>query len=249
MKKILLVFALFIVVHTQVAAQEKSADTMVHKIFRSLQSNNEKAFVTLFPDYQQWKDFLKEAMVQEAKSSARSGGDSVVKINLDSIVKSYMGELTEASFKEEIQKKFPESFHSIMEEGKAKGMAWSQATLTSYTIDTVHELESNFPTLKGIMDVKDGDKEYQLAFEQIIWFEKESGWFGVDLKKLVRKGESLDDDIEFGMDSLTLTDRTEPPPPPPVKKVQAKKPVNTKTIPKKSSPAVKPKSTITKPKN
>jgi hypothetical protein len=38
------------------------------------------------------------------------------------------------------------------------------------------------PAMKGIMNIRNGTYEYQLAFDQIIWFEPEQSWFGINLK-------------------------------------------------------------------
>jgi hypothetical protein len=188
-------FAVFITIFFSVTglAQEKSADTMLHKIFRALQTKDEAAFLSLFPDYKQMNRFLKESMVQQLHRSI--GPDSTSKINVDSLLESSMEKMTEETFKSEMHKEFTASFYAILKEGEDKGLTWNKAVLVDYNLFYVSD-EEGFPAYDGILHLKEGGKEYKVAFDQVIDMEKEGGFFGVNLKKIVKGNESLDGVLE-----------------------------------------------------
>ena len=49
-------------------AQVSSADSMVHKVFAALQAKDQKAFVALYPNAQQFSRFMRHMMEQTLKS-------------------------------------------------------------------------------------------------------------------------------------------------------------------------------------
>ena len=51
-----------------VQAQVRNADTMIHKIFASLQAKDQKAFVALYPNAEQFGRFIRGIMEQTMKS-------------------------------------------------------------------------------------------------------------------------------------------------------------------------------------
>src|SRR5689334_16890093 len=153
MRKFLLAFVFLLFVSAAAIAQQKSGDTMVHKIFTALKNKNENDFVALFPNYAQMNRFLRSSLEAELKSAPDSAMART--INVDSMVHAMMGEMTEDAFKEQMQKEFSHSFRSILEEGETKGLNWGNAMLTKYTLDST--LEESFPSLHGVMDLKEGE--------------------------------------------------------------------------------------------
>ena len=251
MRKFLIAFAFLLFVSAAAVAQEKSADTMVHKVYRALKSKNETAFISLFPNYEQMRRFLRQSVEAELKQAKDS---SAAKMNVDSLMEMMMGQMTEETFNAQMKNEFSRSFRSILEAGEAKGINWSNAVLTHYTLDSL--VEESFPSMKGVMDLKDGEKEYQLAFNQMVWLDKEGGWFGISLRNIVHKGEPLDlvDSVTTSVEDVTISDttviETPPPPPPPVKAYPGKKipPAKKQTTTPKKTPAQKPKTTPVKTK-
>jgi hypothetical protein len=236
MRKTLFAAAFLCLFSITLSAQEKSADTMVHKVYRALKSKNETAFISLFPNYEQMKRFLRQSVEAELKQTK---DPSAAKMSVDSLMEMMMGQMTEEAFNTQMKNEFAHSFHSILEAGEAKGINWNNTVLTHYTLDSL--VEESFPSMKGVMDLKDGEKEYQLAFNQIVWLDKEGGWFGISLRNIVHKGESLEDAAD---------EELPPPPPPPAKNYPGKKEIPAKkpVAKPKTTPAQKPKTTPLKTK-
>ncbi|HEU4901907.1 MAG TPA: hypothetical protein VFT06_03920, partial [Flavisolibacter sp.] len=122
--------------------------------------------------------------------------------NLDSLVDAQIVEETKPEKFAKTQAQFGKTFQQIIEKGEKKGVNWSQAKMTGYTIDSSSFGEkegmpfqlTGLKEAKGVIDFTVGDSAYQLAFGKMMMIEKEGGWFGADFTQLARKGESLEPD-------------------------------------------------------
>ena len=191
-----------------VQAQVRSADTLVHKIFATLQAKDEKAFVALYPNSEQFGRFIRGIMEQTMKSeqirNLMAMDEKTKGMNLDSLVDAQIAEEIKPEKFAKTQEQFGKTFQQIIEKGEKKGVNWNQAKLTGYTIDsTAFGDKEGMPfqitglkEAKGVIDFSVGDKAYQLAFGKMMMIEKEGGWFGADFTQLARKGESLEPDKE-----------------------------------------------------
>lgn len=191
-----------------VQAQVRSADTLVHKIFATLQAKDEKAFVALYPNSEQFGRFIRGIMEQTMKSeqirNLMAMDEKTKGMNLDSLVDAQIAEEIKPEKFAQTQAQFGKTFQQIIEKGEKKGVNWSQAKLTGFTIDsTAFGDKEGMPfqitglkEAKGVIDFSVGDKPYQLAFGKMMFIEKEGGWFGADFPQLARKGESLEPDAK-----------------------------------------------------
>lgn len=187
-------------------AQVSSPDTMVHRLFATLQAKDEKAFVALYPNAEQFGRFIRGIMEQTMKSeqirSLMAMDEKTKGLNLDSLVDAQIVEETKPEKFAKTQAQFGKTFQQIIEKGEKKGVNWSQAKMTGYTIDSSSFGEkegmpfqlTGLKEAKGVIDFTVGDSAYQLAFGKMMMIEKEGGWFGADFTQLARKGESLEPD-------------------------------------------------------
>jgi hypothetical protein len=159
-------------------AQTRSADTIVHRTFAALKAQDKSAFIALFPAYEPFKKFLLQTMLAEKQ---RRMGDTLLPVDVDSLEVEFINNLTEADYVNDMVPNFSTPFQKALEQGMEKGLNWSNAMLTNYTL-TKTPTAGDVPAMEGIMDIRDGTQEYQLAFDQIIWFEPEQSWFGINQK-------------------------------------------------------------------
>lgn len=235
-------------------AQVKTPDSLVHRIFATLKAKDEKAFVSLYPNGQQFGRFMRTIMEGAMKSEQMQevmGMDEKTKnLNIDSLIDTQVAMFMQPEMVNKMQEDFSKTFHRIIEKGEQKGVNWSQAQLTSFSLDTsAVKGDENMPfelsglkEAKGVIDFTVGDSAYQLAFGKMMYIQSEGGWFGAEFPQLARKGESLTPDAtakeEGDEDEATVT-----------KEAPAKKPVaasKAKAAAKK--PAAKPKAAPAKKK-
>jgi citrate lyase gamma subunit len=190
-------------------AQIKSPDTMVHRIFASLKAKDQQAFVQLYPNAQQFGRFIRNIMEQTMKSEEirklMEADEKTKGINLDSLIETQVAAVSGPEAMAQMQQEFGKVFQNIIEKGEKKGVNWSEAKLTGFTIDTAAVGAEGAPfqpkgikEAKGVIDFTVGDVPYQLAFNKMMFIESEGGWFGADFPQIARKGESLQPDPESG---------------------------------------------------
>lgn len=238
------VFAALICAGLQpVQAQVASPDTMVHKIFATLQAKDQQAFVALYPNAQQFGHFIRSLMEKtfnsEEMKKLMAQDEKAKDLNLDSLVDAQVAVATSPETFAQMEQEFGKIFQRTIEKGEKKGVNWSEAKLTGYTIDSSATKEEGMPfqpgemkTFKGVIEFASGDQPYQLAFDKVIFLPTENGWFGADFPQLARKGESLAPDK---VSESAATDEMPAPKKPatpakkaPVKKTGTKAPVKKK---------------------
>src|SRR6476661_7175872 len=106
MRKILFGIAFLCAFSVTLYAQEKSADTMVHKVYRALKNKNETAFISLFPNYEQMRRFLRQSVEAELKQAKDS---TAAKMSVDSLMEMMMGQMTEETFNTQMKNEFSRS--------------------------------------------------------------------------------------------------------------------------------------------
>lgn len=220
-------------------AQVQTADSLVRKIFNSLKAKDEKAFVSLYPNGQQFGRFMRTvmegAMKSEQMKEIMSLDEKTKNLNLDSLIDAQVAMFMMPEMVNKMQADFAKTFQRIIEKGEQKGVNWSQAELKSFTLDSsAVEGDENMPLqlaglkeAKGVIDFSVGDSAYQLAFNKMMFIQSEGGWFGAEFPQLARKGESLapdpsaEDDEE---ETAIMTEEAEKPAAKPKAKAPAKKP-------------------------
>jgi hypothetical protein len=175
MKKLLSIIATLFL-FSNVNAQVSNADSMVHKIFRTIKAQDEKSFLALFPNYNQMKVLMKSVLMQDQLDEDKESADSSVNLFVESI--------TEEVYRNEMQKEFLETYKKLSEQGNEIGLNFKNLQLTNYTIVKNPAPDSKVNTMNGILFIKDGSKDYHIPFNQVIWDDKEKGWFGVSFKDL-----------------------------------------------------------------
>ena len=235
-----LLAAFFLLGLSSLRAQVGTADSLVQRAFTSLKTKDEKAYLALFPDAERFSRITRTIMEQVLKSDAMQQifamDEKTKNINIDSLI---MTEVTRVSSPEEhkaMQEKFVDAFQKTLQKGEAKGVKWSEAKLTGYTIDstsvTDKEAEqfnlTGLKEAKGVIDFSVGEAAYQLTFGKMMLIPDEGGWFGIDFPQMGRKGESLATDAEASAaDKEAAT--------PPVKKPAAKAPATKKAPARKKA--------------
>jgi hypothetical protein len=225
-------------------AQVSNADTMIHKLFATLKAKDQNAFISLYPDANQFGRFIRNIMEQTMKSDEikkMMEMDPKTKgINLDSLVDVETANATKPEAMAALSKEFSRQFQQIIAKGEKKGVKWNEAVLTSYTIDSsaaqegVPFVPKGFKEAKGVIDFKVGNEAYQLAYGKVMFLESEGGWFGAEFPQLARKGESLDPDPRVGADDDEAASQPKKPAakskaPAPKKKAPAKAPARKKS--------------------
>lgn len=191
---------------TTLQAQVRDADSMIQKVFASLQAKDQKAFVALYPSGQQFSRFMRNIMEQTLKSDEMKkmmeADEKSKGMNVDSLIESQVALLSTPESMAKMQQEFGNVFQRIIEKGEKKGVKWNAAKLTSYTMDT-SAVEGDAPfqpaglkEAKGVIDFTVGNDAYQLAYAKMMYLQSEGGWFGADFPQLARKGESLEPDAE-----------------------------------------------------
>ncbi|MDQ3279686.1 MAG: hypothetical protein M3Q06_15275 [Bacteroidota bacterium] len=200
-KRLFLFFAL-VAAGPLLHAQVKTADSLVQRIFASLKAKDEKAFVGLYPNGQQFSRFMRTVMEGAMKSDQMKemmSMDTTKKINIDSLIDAQVAMFAQPQMVQQMQTEFAKTFQQVIEKGEKKGVNWNQARLTGFTIDSssVKGDESmpfdlaGLKEAKGVIDFTVGDSAYQLAFGKMMYIQSEGGWFGAEFPQLARKGESL----------------------------------------------------------
>lgn len=177
---------------------------MIHRLFNSIKSKDEKAFVTLYPNTQQMNKLVRgmmETMFKSEEMQKMMAMDEKAKnMNIDSLIEVQMAQMNKPETQAEMQKSYGENFRSIIEKGEKKGVNWSQAQLVSFTVDTTSDTGgeemrmfagSGIKAMKGVIDFKSGGTDYQMNYEKVLYLPSEQGWFGGEFKQVIKKGESF----------------------------------------------------------
>ena len=165
--RIVLVCGLFLAATTS-QAQVRKAESLVQQIFTTLKNKDQKAFVALYPNAQQFGRFIRVIMEQTFKSDEMKqlmAMDSTSKgMNLDSLVDAQVDAVSNAEGFAEMEASFAKAFQKIIEKGESKGVNWSEAKLTSFTIDSSAIDTKGSPVqltglkeAKGVIEFKAGD--------------------------------------------------------------------------------------------
>ena len=250
-----LVIALFFSVQS-IHAQVSTADSLVQKVFATLKSKDEKAFVALYPNAPQFGRFIRTIMEQAMKSDvvkqAMAADEKSKNMNIDSLINSQVTAVSNPETFGKMQDEFGKSFQKIVEKGEQKGVNWNEAKLTGFTIDSssMEGMEgvpfklNGLKEAKGVIDFTVGGSAYQIAYNKMMYIQSEGGWFGAEFTQLARKGESLEPDapVFSAEDSaaMSMVDTTAAPSEPVKKKTKTKTPTS-KTKQVSKTPARKPK--------
>jgi len=243
MKKVFLLLCIACIFSaSKISAQFKTVDSLVHSAFNSIRNVDEQAYLKMFPTFPQLKTFF-NGLVNSVSDSTQKAAMAKAFSMID-----------EETYNSEIKSKMVKSFQEFISNGRLKGIDWTRARLDSFTTSE-DEHDIDFKTLHGKLYFTEQGNEYVVPFSDIIWMKEEQGWFGFEMKRILKKGEDLlNDDIEVNemaadsLDSVAITMDTTMVDTAP--QSQSKKPVNKKPAPKKTEtkqPAKKPSSS-TKPK-
>lgn len=223
-------------------AQEPKPDSLIRKIFATLQAKDENAFLSLCPDSAQLvrimkkieqntiNEFEAEEKAWRKRSKNYSRGSVASSNKTDSTLRSILQKRYSPEGIQRIKKMFVEEFRFMIEKGEKRGIDWQAATLTNFTFDSIKPGQQNnhsffersgYPSVHGIIHFKEGDSAYQMSFSDVLYLPEEKGWYGAFLEKLVREGEPLESDHEGEEVREVVVQNIvvdlPPPPPPPLK--------------------------------
>jgi hypothetical protein len=189
---------------TTASAQVSTPDSMIHKLFASLKNKDENSFLALYPTGKQMGNLIRsmmETMFKSEEMQKMMAMDEKSKnMNIDSLINAQITQATKPETQAEMQKKFGETYSSIIEKGEKKGVNWGNAKLVSFTMDSTAEADdeemkmfagSGIKNLKGVIDFTSGGTEYQMNFDKVLFIPSEGGWFGGEFKEVIKKGESF----------------------------------------------------------
>lgn len=231
-------------------AQVSNPDTMIRKIFSTLQAKDQKAFVALYPNGAQFGKMMRTMMEQMLNSDQMKQmmamDEKSKNMNIDSLINAEVTKMSTPEAFAEMEKSFGQSFQNIIKKGESKGVNWSDAKLVTFTKDTTANITGDMAMLqatgiknmKGVIDFRSNNTDYQMSFDKVIYLPAEGGWFGGEFPQLARKGESLEPDK--AAENMMMTDTTEAESPKAKEKTKTKtKSGDVKTKTKTKSPARK----------
>ena len=162
-------------------AQIKEADSLIRQVFIALKTNDSTAFMRLFPDY------------EHVRSLMLSLADGVQDTAMKRQMVTQAQAITEDQYKSAMVVGEQNTFRRIVERGKSLGLNWSTATLDHFGYAPA---ETPFPgakTLSGPMLIKDGGKDYELAFGEILWRQALNECLGMELVDIHNLSDSVKD--------------------------------------------------------
>lgn len=199
-----IVISLFVLFSFQNStAQVNSPDSMIHKMFATLQAKDEKAYLALYPSAGQFKVLMRSMMEQMLKSEEMQKmmalDEKTKNLNVDSLINEEISKMDKPGVYDGIQKGFTISFKNIIEKGEKKGVDWRKAVLLNYTMDTISPLNRDVEILntagvknmKGVIDFKVGDSLYHMMYDKVLLIPSEGGWFGGEFPQIAHKWEIL----------------------------------------------------------
>jgi hypothetical protein len=208
----LLLAAIALLLFRPAQSQQRSADSLVHKLFGTLQAKNKEAFVALYPNGEQFGRFMRNIMQQalgsEEVRKAMESDEKSKNMDLDSLIDAQTAMFSSPEMFMQMQRSFGDVFQKVIDKGEQKGVRWSEAKMTGFTIDSSVAVEEGAPfqpqglkAAKGVIQFNVGEEAYQLAFDKMFYVESEAGWFGAEFPQLARKGESLEPDSAQEVDA------------------------------------------------
>ncbi|GAA4742447.1 hypothetical protein [Flavisolibacter ginsenosidimutans] len=200
--KILALVILVCFASTLLNAQEKSIDTLIHKLFSSLKQQDEKAFIALYPNGQQFayimRPLIEDAFKSNEMKGALASNEKTSSINIDSLIEVQMNQVTAPQVEAELSKKYSQLYHEFIEKGEKKGVKWQEAELISISLDSTLDksdtevkslLQAGMKTMKGIVDFRSNKVNYRMTFAKFVNVPQAGGWFSGEIKEIVRKAE------------------------------------------------------------
>jgi hypothetical protein len=185
-------------------AQVSNIDTMIHKLFTTLKQKDEASFVALYPNGTQManlvKGMLETVFKSEEMQKMLAMDEKSKNMNIDSLVNAQVSQMNKPETQAEMKKAFAKNFQDIIEKGEKKGVNWSQAQLVSYTLDSTSDASdeemkmfagAGVKNLRGVISFNSGGTDYEMNFDKILRIPTEGGWFGGELKQVIKKGESF----------------------------------------------------------
>ena len=219
---------------------------MVYKLFAALQAKDQKAFVALYPNARQFGGFmhtvLEKSLKTEEVRKLMEADPKSKDLNVDSLIDAQTRLFSSPEMFSQMEKAFGEVFQKTITTGEEKGVRWSEAKLTGYSIDSSSAFkEEGIPVpiegikeAKGVIDFSVGEEAYELAFDKIMFIESEGGWFGAELPQLTRKGESPEPSREDNVKKEKAATQKKTPPAANKKSPAAKTGTNKAPVRKKS---------------
>jgi hypothetical protein len=240
-KKIsLLVVVLTIFFLSNINAQVKTVDSLVHRAFNSIRNQDEKAYVKLFPTFIQIKGFF-NGLVNSVSDSTKKAALTLA-----------FDQVNEEVYNSEINTKKVRSFHDFISKGLMNGIHWSKVQLDSFTV-AENEHDIDMKSMHGKLYISEQGNQYVVPFSDVIWIKEEHGWFGFEMNRILKKAEEDVDDIIRWDEMVTFSDTAANgnAKPAEIQRQSDKKPVNKKPVAKKqeTKPAAKKPKTSTNPKN
>ena len=184
-----------------VDAQVSNVDTMIHKLFATLKSKDEASFIALYPNGTQMANLVRSMLNTMFKSpemqQMMAMDEKSKNMNIDSLVNAQVSQMNKPETQTEMKKAFSKNFQDIIDKGEKKGVNWSQAQLVSYTLDSTAEASdeemkmfagAGVKNVKGVISFTSGGADYQMNFDKVLRIPSEGGWFGGELKQVIKKG-------------------------------------------------------------
>lgn len=221
-----LLFLLLSAYHMQ--AQESKPDSLIRKIFATLQAKDEKAFLALCPNSTQLVCIMKklaDGVIEDIKSGLPKDLSRSSMASLDKSLESVRSSLKKTYSPKAIQKlrnSFGEKFRSIIRDGEKWGVDWNATIFTKYILDSTKDdflygqnlfKSSSYQSMSGKFCFKDKDSTSQVLFSNLLYSEEEKKWYagmleatappGMEIRSVVMKSVQVD---------------LPPPPPPKLKK-------------------------------
>lgn len=192
------------------SAQQATPEAFVASMFNALKTKDSVAFVTNYPNKEQFKKFVRsiaEAQMKKLEVIAAMKADpNAANLNIDSLLNAQLATFDNPAVFGEMEKKYGENYTQVIQSGEKKGVNWSDAVLTGQTVDSATSddmTEAGVKGIKGAIDFTSGGKEYRLRFSEAVYLPAEKGWFGGDFKDvLARRGDVELIDEEVSRDSL-----------------------------------------------
>lgn len=192
-------------------AQQTTPDALVQRLFATLQAKDENAYVKLYPNGQQMGRMVRglmEQMFQSEEMKAAMAADPAAKnLNLDSLVNAQVSQMSTPEAETKMREKFADNHKKVIDQGQKRGINWSEARLTSVALDSTSGKgdqeaqmmeKAGLKAMNAVIDFNAGGTDYQVNVEKMIYIPAEGGWFGGDLKQVVRKGEKFNSADEAG---------------------------------------------------
>jgi hypothetical protein len=172
--KHLLFILLLLTVTFSTAAQEKNLDSMIHKIFYSVNGQDELAYLKLFPNRLQ----MKQLVEIETKGKATKAQDS--------LISEMFGLNSDVAYENVMPAIFLRSFGHRLEEIERLGINKNSMVLKGYTLNNL--IVAKDSGVNGVMYLFANGKDYEMKFKDVFWSATDSVWLGVELVGIIPKG-------------------------------------------------------------